>query len=136
MPPERFEKSISITLANARARELSVVFDADLATGEKIGNRCDGFLSVLCAGTDRKDKVTERQFGTGLEDLMCLFHGNLQRIRAVPVPFRSILPRESGNRAPTRRITRHGKHAADTCVSFLYNPRCQARRRNNRSVIR
>jgi hypothetical protein len=74
-PPERLRKSFgSLRLANAGPQEPAVVFDADAATGQEIGYCCNCLLGVLCAGTNRQDQVTEREFGAWLQDLFGVFH--------------------------------------------------------------
>jgi hypothetical protein len=70
----RFSESFDESrLANAGARKAAVVFHANLAAAEQIGDRSDGFLRVFGAGTDREDQIAEGQCAW-LEDLAVLFH--------------------------------------------------------------
>src|SRR4029077_6933395 len=87
-----FENLFDFALADAGAHKPPVVLHANTTTGEKISHGCDGLFRVLRAGADRKDKVTEREFRTGFEDLFSLFHNRTRRFRAYMVPFRSIMP--------------------------------------------
>jgi hypothetical protein len=74
-PPERLSKVVCCSrLANAGPEEPAVVFNADAATGQKIGYCCNCLLRVLGAGTNCQDQVTEREFGAWLEDLFGVFH--------------------------------------------------------------
>ena len=74
-PPERLRKSsVDVSLANLGAQEFAVVFYADTSTGQQVGHGRNRFLGAFGAGADGENKVTEREFGAGFEDLFCRFH--------------------------------------------------------------
>jgi hypothetical protein len=74
-PPERLRKSfVDVSLANLGAQEFAVVFYTDAATGQEVGHCRNRLLGAFGAGADGEDKVTEREFRTGFEDLFSRFH--------------------------------------------------------------
>jgi hypothetical protein len=74
-PPERLRESfVDVSLANLGAQEFAVVFYADAATGQQVGHCRNRLLGAFGAGADGEDKVTEREFRTGFEDLFSRFH--------------------------------------------------------------
>jgi len=74
-PPERLRKSfVDVSLANLGAQKFAVVFYTDAATGQQVGHCRDSLLGAFGAGADGEDKVTEREFRAGFEDLFSRFH--------------------------------------------------------------
>ena len=73
-------------LANARASETSVVLDAHLPAGQKIGHRSNGLPGALGAGTDCQNEIAEGQFLTRFEDLSVSFHRVALRNVAIQMP--------------------------------------------------
>jgi hypothetical protein len=73
-PPERFEKFVSLKLANLGAEEFAVALEANFSAAEKISHRRDRLLGVASARTNGEDQIAERKFGTGLEDEAVFLH--------------------------------------------------------------
>jgi hypothetical protein len=87
-PPERLRRSfVDVSLANLGAQEFAVVFYADAATGQQIGHCRNRLLGAFGAGADGEDKVTEREFRTGFEDLFSRFHDQSYELEQIQCHF-------------------------------------------------